>query len=138
MIGNPCTLWFHLFSQGGKDEKVSCLKALELELETYYKHSCSGLKTKNSTGMSIGLVFHVSLHQAVVHKDTGLITLNREHSILNRQMEDHSRTNEKSKTSAEILKKFIEEEVMLKQHWDSLYNYWLTNIISQYFSKAIY
>jgi hypothetical protein len=104
---------------------------------TYYKHSCSGLKTKNSTGMSIGLVFRVSRHQAVVHKDTGLITLSKEHSTLNRQMEDQSRTDEKSKKRAEILKKFIEEEGTLKQQWESLYKDGLTNIISQYFSKAI-
>ena len=139
MIGNPRTLWFHLFSQGGKDEKVSCLKALELELETYYKHSCSGLKTKNSTGMSIGLVFRVSRHQAVVHKDTGLIALSREYSDINGQLEIHSRTNEnkKSKTSAKILKKFIEEKE-LKQQWDSLYEDGMTNIIGQYFATNGY
>ena len=165
VIGDPRTLQFNLFSQGKKDKKVR-LKALELELEhgglsilypsdekplrrsvydddvkglTYYKHSCSGLKTKNSTGMSIGLVFRVSRHQAVVHKDTGLIALSREYSNINGQLEIHSRTNEnkKSKTSAKILKKFLEEKE-LKQQWDSLYEDGMTNIIDQYFSTNGY
>jgi len=115
-----------LFFLHPKDEKLLERDFYHLGDHTFFKHGCDGVYCDKG-GLSLGLVFRVSIHSREVYSDTGKLVLTPEEI-------EQGKNPPKFTVADNFLNEYLQDESRKAQDDDHRKSLWLS-VREKYFKK---